>query len=333
MVIIWKGLGIIVPILLVGIGYLVSLFYEDKTLGNMNLLGWSLFSSSIVFILIGYFIARPSEEERNETGKKLTLWRHTFFFLPILFWGIIFLILSIYLLFIYNPNSADTFDKDLTNVEESDAEVNTIHFYNPTGDTLKYVFADLYANDETIPLERYTSEIQYTSGESDQSYFFASYNLEDELIMFIQPKDLKNYDKNKFKKMKLDGDDYYLRKIKKPTIETNDVDDVWVLLDSQFKLALIDVTHLYKNGKLNKQLITKVNWLEKIKQKYTGDDIIEVGLVHPKKDGTIEMISPNVVFPEEISETTKIYFLMDYLNEKDLNNKFITDEIARINKD
>jgi hypothetical protein len=60
MVIVWKGLGLIVPILLFVIGYIVSLFYEDKTLGNTNLLGWAFFYSSIIFILVGLAIALPS---------------------------------------------------------------------------------------------------------------------------------------------------------------------------------------------------------------------------------------------------------------------------------
>jgi hypothetical protein len=124
-----------------------------------------------------------------------------------------------------------------------------------------------------------------------------------------------------------------MRKIQKPTIETNDVDDVWILVDSEYKLALIDVTNIYLNGKLKRDLINKVNWLEKIEQKYSGDDVIVVDKVHPQKDGTIKVISPNTAFTEEITAKTKIYFLLDYSSDEDLNKKYIAEEIIRLTTD
>jgi hypothetical protein len=333
MIFIWRGIGIIVPILLVAIGYIVSLFYEDKTLGNTNLLGWAFFYSSIIFILVGLALSLPSEEEKNKTGKKLNLWKHSFFYIPVLFWGMIFLILCIYLLLIYNPNPLNTFDKDMFNIEQTDAESTTIHFYNPSGDSIRYSIVDVNGEEENADLAGYESEVISSTGEKDECYLFGGRTLDGEFRMFIQPKDEKNYDKNKYRVIKEDGDNIYMRKIKKPTIETNDVDDVWILLDAEYNLALVDVTNLYVDGKLNKDLITKVNWSQKIKQKYAGDDIIEVDMVHPQKDGTIEVISPNTAFTEEITAKTKIYFLLDYSSDEDLNNKYISDEIVRLTTD
>jgi hypothetical protein len=333
MVIVWKGIGIIVPILLVAIGYIVSLFYEDKTLGNTNLLGWAFFYSSIIFILVGLAVALPSEEEKSKTGKKLSLWRHTFFFLPILFWGLIFLILCIYLLLIYNPNPVFKFDEAKYNLEQSESESTTIHFYNPSGDSIRYSIVDVNGEEEIADLAGYESEVISSTGEKDECYLFGGRTLDGEFRMFIQPKDEKNYDKNKYRVIKEDGENIYMRRIQKPTIETNDVDDVWILLDAEYNLALIDVTNLYVDGKLKKDLITKVNWSQKIKQKYAGDDIIEIDLVHPQKDGTIEVISPNTAFTEEITASTKIYFLLDYSSDEDLNNKYISDEIVRLTTD
>jgi hypothetical protein len=333
MVIVWKGIGIIVPILLVAIGYIVSLFYEDKTLGNTNLLGWAFFYSSIIFILVGLAVALPSEEEKSKTGKKLTLWRHTFFFLPILFWGLIFLILCIYLLLIYNPNPVFKFDEAKYNLEQTPSESTIIHFYNPSGDSIRYSIVDVNGEEEVADLAGYTSELVSSTGEKDECYLFGGRTLDGEFRMFIQPKDEKNYDKNKYRVIKEDGENIYMRKIQKPTIETNDVDDVWILVDSEYKLALIDVTNIYSNGKLKRDLINKVNWLEKIEQKYSGDDVIVVDKVHPQKDGTIKVISPNTAFTEEITAKTKIYFLLDYSSDEDLNKKYIAEEIIRLTTD
>ncbi len=333
MIFIWRGIGLIVPILLVVIGYIVSLFYEDKTLGNTNLLGWAFFYSSIIFILVGLAIVLPSEDEKSKTGKKLNLWKHSFFYIPVLFWGMIFLILCIYLLLIYNPNPVNTFDSEMFNNQKTDAESTTIHFYNPSGDSIRYSIVDVNGEEEIAELASYASEVISSTGEKDECYLFGGRTLDGEFRMFIQPKDEKNYDKNKYRLIKEDGDNIYMRRVKKPTIETNDVDDVWILVDSEYKLALIDVTNIYSNGKLKRDLINKVNWSEKINQKYAGDDIIEVDLVHPQEDGTIEVISPNTAFTEEINTKTKIYFLLDYLSDEDLNNKFIAEEIVRLTTD
>lgn len=332
MVIVWKGLGIIVPILTVGIGLLMSLFYDDKRLGNPDLSGWTFLISAILLIPIGWLIAMPSEEENNATGKKFNFWRHTFFFLPILFWGALFLFLGIYLLFIYTPNPVFKYDPSKANVQTENVE-SSIWFYNPTKDSLEYILIDEKGEETSANLEGYRSAETPTKGEKDQCYLIGGKTLEGEVIMFIQPKDTKNYDKNKYKVVNEKGKNYYYRKIKAPTKATNDVDDIWVLLDEDYKAALIDVTQLYVNGKLSRDLISKGNWIEKVVKKYTGDDIIEVNIVHPEKDGTIDVIKPNTGLPEEITKKTKIYFLLDYLNDSDLTAKYITDEIVRLTTD
>lgn len=327
---IWRGIGLIVPIGLVGIGYLVSLFYDDKRLGNTDLTGWALFYSSILFLLIGLAVGFPSDEERAK-GKKFKLSNHSFFYIPILIWGGIALSLSIYFLMIYNPNAAGLPTNPEMGQDDSEAKKTAIHFYNPTEDTLIYYAYDEYGTDESVKMAGFTSEILYTSGEENQANYIGATALDEETFTLnILPKDFKNYDKTKYQKVKQDGKEFFMRKIKSPTAATNDVDDIWVLLDENYHLALVDVSEIYKAGKLDRSAIEKINWLSKVKEKYNGTDIIEVNVKHPKKTGKIEMIGPNYTFPDLVEGETNVYFLIDYLNDEDLSNEYVTKEIIRL---
>lgn len=330
---IWRGIGLIVPIGLVGIGYICSLFYEDKRLGNTDLLGWTLFYSCILFLLIGLAVGLPSEEEK-EMGKKFKLKNHSFFYIPILIWGIISMVFSIYFLLIYNPNAVDASidlqtDLNGTNTEETKT---AMHFYNPTEDSLIYYVYDEYGTDEAVKIAGFTSEVFYTSGEKDQANYIGATTLDETFTLNILPDDLKKYDPSKFVKINEKGKEYFLRKIKSPSAATNDVDDIWVLLDDNYHLALVDVSDLYFSRKINRNKISKINWNSKVKEKYNGNDIIEVKVKHPKKTGKIEMIGPNFTFPVSVEGDTKVYFLVDYLNESDLTNEYINKEITRLSE-
>jgi hypothetical protein len=331
-VFIWRGIGIIVPILLFGIGYICSLFYEDKRLGNTDLMGWTLFYSCILFLLIGLAVGLPSEEEK-EKGMKFKWNNHTFFYIPILIWGIIAMVFSIYFLMIYNPNAVDDSVDFQTNQTESTEDKKTkIHFYNPTEDSLIYYTYDEYGTDEAVKLAGYTSEMIYTSGEENQANYIGATTFDDTFTLNILPEDFKKYDQTKFVKIKEEGKEYFLRKIKQATAATNDVDDIWVLLDENYHLALIDVSEIYSSGKINRNSIEKINWLSKVKEKYQGNDIIEVNVKYPDKNGKIKMIGPNFEFPVTIEGETKVYFLLDYLNDEDLTKAYITKEIMRLSE-
>lgn len=332
MVIIWKGIGIIIPIALVGIGYVVSLFYDDRRLGNTNLLGWTFLYTAIICLLIGLAVSIPSEEERERTQKKLILKRHTFFFIPILIWGIIFLVTSVYLLAIYNPNKTRDLSAENFTTELSD-ETNTtvLNFYNPTSDTLVYYIIDKDGKKTTETLPGYQSSYQISSIADDRSYLIGSKTIDGALTLLIGgAKENDNYDKNKFVVAQENGKEFLLRKIPHPTKASNDYDEVWIMADQNYNLALIDVSDLYRSGSLNRDLITKINWSDKIKNRYSGNDLIEVKVNHPDDKGTVEIVGPNSEFPAEASTKTHVYFLIDYLEEKDLTAKYLNEEILRL---
>lgn len=332
MVIIWKGIGIIVPIALVGIGYVVSLFYDDRKLGNTDLVGWTLLYTSLLCLLVGLAVSIPSEEEREHTQQKLILKKHTFFFIPILFWGILLLGISIYLLAIYDPNKKNNISEENFTTELSEEEKATVmNFYNPTNDTLVYYIIDKNGEKTSEELAGYQSSYQFSAMTDDRSYLIGSKTSDGNLTLLIGgAKENENYDKDKFLVAQENGKEFLLRKIPSRTTPSNDYDEIWILVDQNYNLALIDISDLYQNGKLNRDLINKTNWKSKIRKHYSGNDIIEVKVSHPDKKGAVEIVGPNSEFPEEIADKTDIYFLIDYLEDKDLTEKYMSEEINRL---
>lgn len=96
--IIWKGKGILVPIIFFAIAFIVSFFVTGKTIfGNTTLMSWSCLISGLLLLLIGF----ASLPEKNNNGVQRTLLslfnRDTFFFIPIIVWGVLCTSLGIFL--------------------------------------------------------------------------------------------------------------------------------------------------------------------------------------------------------------------------------------------
>ena len=82
---IWKGFGIIVPIIFFITGWICSYFFEDTRLGNFAYIGTIMLFSALPVGLIGLGMSQPDEDG---TPAK----QHSFFFLPVAWWGLIFIV-------------------------------------------------------------------------------------------------------------------------------------------------------------------------------------------------------------------------------------------------
>lgn len=95
MVIVWRGLGIAVPILAGIAAVIMSYFFDDTRLGNAPYIGWSLISASVPVLLVGLASLSSGEEGEQGTGGWL---QHTLFLIPVIAWFPIMLGGGIYLL-------------------------------------------------------------------------------------------------------------------------------------------------------------------------------------------------------------------------------------------
>lgn len=96
MVFIWRGAGIMVPIVLFICCWICSYSFEDTRLGNPDYMGWSMIWAGIPLFIIGGLVAASNLPDA-ETGEKPEKSYNDFFFIPIWIWGLFFLGFGIYL--------------------------------------------------------------------------------------------------------------------------------------------------------------------------------------------------------------------------------------------
>src|SRR5688572_17399708 len=133
-VFIWRGFGLVVPIVFGICAWIVSYWYEDPRLGNASYMGWTMFYTSIVLLLPGLALFADKDEE---DGRKRY---HDFMFVPILFWSLGLGALCTYVLLSRDSEPAGNGNTVVQADEgEADAEAvyRTVNFVNSSSDSLE----------------------------------------------------------------------------------------------------------------------------------------------------------------------------------------------------
>jgi len=86
MVIVWRGLGIAVPILLAISAAVMSLFFDDTRLGNAPYVGWSLVAASVPVLLVGLASLAGDDDDGEREQSKGGWLQHTLFLIPVVAW-------------------------------------------------------------------------------------------------------------------------------------------------------------------------------------------------------------------------------------------------------
>ena len=97
MVIIWRGAGILIPIILGICRWICSYSFEDTRLGNPDYMGWSMIWAGIPILIIGGLLAAsnlPDSENPDEVVEKTY---NDLFWIPMWIWGAFFIGFGIYL--------------------------------------------------------------------------------------------------------------------------------------------------------------------------------------------------------------------------------------------
>ncbi|MCD6068141.1 MAG: hypothetical protein K0S33_2967 [Bacteroidetes bacterium] len=321
MLFVWRGIGIAVPIVFFLIGWIVSYWFKDTTLGNGTYIGWVCLYSAIVCLLLGAAALGMGKSETNENGTSAPKKKHDFFFVPVIFWAGIFGALSAWLL-LSGGEKKDSL-AGITKDPVADT-IRMLRFYNPTPDTLMYVLSDKYGYFEKEKLKPYSSIERYAP---KSSYLLAGMRKNGESTLALPGK--KDFDTTKYEKVK-EGDTFiYQRTITRPTKEANDYDDAWVLLSSGFDMVVINISDLYEGKLLKKEKIAGIKWIEKIHSKHPGDELIEP-FVKPAAGETVNVINPNTLLPVSCREKEAVYILITYPFNQELTNEFISGEISRL---
>ena len=276
MVLIFRGAGIVVPIVLFITGWIVSFWYKDSRIGNPDFMGWTLFYTSIICLLLGLAFL-GGDEETNEQGQRTRKPRPHFFFIPVILWGPIFGGISAYLLL-----GSGKADDPVKEEQVVTASVPMIHFYNPTEDTLDY----LIHSTDGLSMQEHLAPYETTSLKlNSKSYLLGSLDRKGEPVMTLPY--YEDYDTKLYEKVK-DGDSYTEQRLIRPlSAASNDYEDNWMLLNGNYDLMLVDVSSLYHEGMIQKEKIAQIDWM-KLMKSYPGSELIELSIVPTTTGGICE---------------------------------------------
>lgn len=318
MILIYRGLGVLVPIIIFLTGLVVSIWIKDTRIGNPVFIGWTSFYSAILCLLLGLVTFKP-DEETDANGNRRPGKRAHFFYIPIVFWGPILGALSAYLLLWQGKKaSADHY------APEKVATAPVIHFYNPTGDTLDYLIYTKNGLSEQRSLEPFSSAKVEAP---DKSYVLGALDQTGEATMTLPY--YEKYNAKLYETVNEDGRKVEQRLIRPLTADPSDYEDNWLLLDGGYDLLLVDVTSLY-SGTVQKEKVASTDWTKKVKSRHEGTELIELSLKPSSPDGSVYLSPPYTYLPVSNSPGRTIYMVIVLGHEEEASNELLAELVERV---
>ena len=328
MTIVWRGIGIIVPITLVVSAWLTGYWYEDESIRNTSFMSWMLLWSGIFVTLVGLAVFPFYKDEETQQWKYIG--NHDLFWIPTIVWGLGFLFYSIYL---FNKPVEDTsqYDSELVEQEapreptpaEMDAAQNemdeikavsgltykknpkgivagerVVKFYNPSEDTLRLTFEQV--DDETNTI---TGDIPPMSSTFLVSKA-ATYNLS--FADVTRTVDVSA----------------------SQTFESYDDDVLYLMLGENTDFLLVDVTETCYETQTVEQLRDKT-WEDKIINRFNGKEPID--LYYKKPLGKLVHIrEPHYVPPMQHAGIEQIMALIPIASDQEATEEFLDDYLENL---
>jgi hypothetical protein len=327
---VWRGFGIIVPIIVVITGLLVSWISgdPDTRLGNPTLTGWTALISGILIFLLGLGL-RGNGEEKDAEGNTVKK-KHDFFWIPVFIWGLILGLSSIYLLGFAKkgdaPNSS-TASNDTTKTtlsEDVPSATRVVNFFNPSKDTLTYIVAD--EKGKGLIEKKKVAPNSFTSTElAEGDYLFSAYKGQEATLSLPAEEFAK--DESKYVLLKDDKGSFYQRILNPKTKEGDDYDEAWLVLDGKTQLLLVNVSTAC-DPEITKDDVLKAEWTGSIQEEYDSRDLVEPLYKKFLKDESIKVVGPGQKLPQQIEESEEYFLLVPYTGKGDKNAAIVKAVVA-----
>lgn len=298
MVVIWRGAGILVLIGFILCAWLTSYAFEDTRFGNGSYIGWTMIWSSIPTILLFLVLKNwpQSEPAPGEIPTRSSHWSHSFFFIPVAIWPVIFLGGGLYLI---NTSESDL-NYGTVDVPEEEKLYGEriINFWNPTQDSIS--IETYYAN---------SGEQRMNQKIAGGNILFATYTADNYRF---------NY-KNRKREVKVQGAKY---------TDTLSYDQAWYVLDHKTDLVLVDVT-VACSDTIDKIELAAIDWMELVVERYKGGELIEPKL-RSKRKMKNKVIDPTFQLPLSHGDKEVVYSLIPINRDIDLTEEYLDSMVIDI---
>ncbi|MBD3638832.1 MAG: hypothetical protein HUJ25_15875 [Crocinitomicaceae bacterium] len=302
MVLIWKGAGILVPILWFICGWITSYWFEDTRLGNGAFMGWTLLWSSIPVLLLALLLRSMGKQEQSlEPGEIPQKKRHEFFWLPVWVWGAGFLIGGLFLI-LTSPDETESEEETVSN-EELELErlvgEKTVNFWNPTDETIAmtctYVEDGEVRLSDSIPAKY----VHYATLDADKYYV--------------------NFEQHEIE-ITVHGEQ---------VTDTNSYDQGWFILDPNIDLLLVDVSEVC-NAKIVRDEIRAIDWTKKVRERYEGGQLIEPRLDASTKNIKYRVMDPGFTLPLKKGTNETVFSLIPIDRRSEATDVYLDSMVIAI---
>ncbi len=307
--IVWRGAGILVPILFFLSGWITSYSYDDVTLGNTEYMKWTLLWPGILLTLIGLFVLPIKKDE--ETGKWKYVGNHDLFWVPMVVWGILFLSFSIKF-FVADPLVEDETEYDESYTEEETESTAASYSMNEKGIKEGERVVKIY-NPTDAPITIYI----YAPGHSEDA-LSAEVPVKDNLFIALAEGDHVVQFNNTTKEFSVKGSS---------TLANYNSDDVWIVLADDMDFLLVDVTAAC--AEITKPELREIDWLKNIYNRYNGKEKIDMNV--KQRDGKYMVIrEPYYNLPISHTDKEHIYSIIPIPSGEEETDKYIEEFIISI---
>ena len=304
MVFIWRGFGIVVPIIFFVSCWITSYWFEDTRLLNSSYIGWSMLWAGAALILFALAsFGETLDEDGQPTEKKAY---NDFFWIPIWVWCLGFMGGSIYLInkidstsSSSNYNYADSESESFIDNEEPEITERNLYLYNCAADSMAIKITDTYDEDG-----------------AEYNFYVQNYDYE---YVTVQP------DRYTVKM----GDYSQKINLKESDKRTDkDYDGAWLITCADVDFVVVDVTDICKPNVTNSEL-AEIDWEENVIERFNGDNLIEPN-IKSKLGGEVKVVAPNIYIPQERKKRQRIYSLVALDRDIEATQDVLLKKIIRI---
>ena len=321
--IVWRGSGILVLIYFFLSAWICSYWFDDTRFGNSAYLGWTLFYTAIVTTLhaLAIYVSRKGHDANDPEPPKPMMHSHLFF-IPVLFWPLILGGLSAKFLYSAEPSEPDYADAPVETTIKDELPVRTINFLNTSEDTMYYEIGGPGGAYEYNSIEPRS----YISRTIDPGkYYINGYNAAGEVV-FSFPAAKLSKDKKKYAEAEdRDGNTVPHRVIGDGTESEKDYDDVWVVLNGERDMLMVEVTSLCTDS-LSKELVNATDWT-KLAKTYDGTDIIEPLYETDPGKGIFTVLATGEDIPQHCKKSERVFALFSMERGTELTNEYLAKRV------
>lgn len=309
MVFIWRGFGIVVPIVLFISCWITSYWFKDTKLLNAVFIGWSMLWAGITLILFALAsFGEKLDENGQPTGKRAL---NDFFWIPVWVWSLAFIVGSLFLINKEDSsgNYSSSGNTDLDQTVESDPPIieevvaekakRNLYLYNCAADSMAIEITDTYGD----------TDLRYDFYVQDNDYEFVTV-LPDRYTVKMGDYTQK----------------INLKESKKRT--DRDYDGAWLVLCAEVDLVVVDVTDICKEN-VSVEELAGINWEDQVLERYNGDELIEPN-IKSKLGGEVKVVAPNFYIPQEREKRQRIYSLVPISRSDEISQEILLKKLTTI---